>query len=107
MQFPRNLNADERSAFLDELNIESVVYTRRQAFEEQIYEIPSRAFALDVFERYFRSRRQEISGNWHRNRTHLYYKTVTTNHMVSKVREWGATYYVEMTCKATHLPELT
>ncbi len=60
MQFPRNLNNDEREAFLDELNIESIVYTRRQTFEEQIYEIPTRSFAMSVFERYFASRRSVV-----------------------------------------------
>ncbi len=93
MQFPRNLSRDERRAFLDELNIEHVVYTRRQAFEEQIYEIPSRAFAMDVFERYFRSRRSVLPTSWHRGQHFIWEKNVTTNHMVATVRAWASNHH--------------
>ena len=93
MQFPRNLSKDERRAFLDELNIEHVVYTRRQAFEEQIYEIPSRAFAMDIFERYFRSRRSVCPTSWHKNQHFLWEKNVTTKHMVGTMRDWARNHH--------------
>ncbi len=93
MQFPRNLNNDERRAFLDELNIETVVYTRRQAFEEQIYEIPSRAFAMDVFERYFRSRRSTSSTSWYKGQHFVWEKNVTTKHMVVTMRDWARNHH--------------
>ncbi len=81
MVVPRFTRTEQRNATLDECDVCAIVY----GYHERGRNLPSRAVALEVFNRWFSTHDQKPYGTTRR----IWSRTVTLNNIVNRIREYA------------------
>ena len=87
MNIPRNLTASQRTNLLNGLDVGSIVYCREDYARNVVFQMPSRKFAKDVFNRWFKGNRQGC--NFDSNTENSHHRNVSNASMQTAVRDWA------------------